>query len=524
MATDSEIALYKALGPVPGVYALADYFDQLTAASVMRSKLIGLTAQVPIARQHPCLDGINTITSASGNNTANVRQFFFAPASSGVTDIVLKFAGFYEGFPEANLPIGYTVTAAIEYPLGTFTQVLFGGTTSQAVAPGRLVYSSDPVPVYIPAGGKAAVKLFVSWTGSTTNLPLTNCGVNSLAGEWLSPGVGLADLTMSATTQANVWGVPFFTGGVGFGCGIYGTLGTPVPIIGAIGDSITQGIADNPDPLWGGTSVERGLRSSIPWISLHRQSESFTSYLTRTDGRATLLRNSATHLMVWLGRNDITSNHSLATIQGDFRTTIAPYIARGMKVYTATITPISTSTDSWATVANQAVSSAPQEAIRVAYNAWLRANYTSLGLAGVFDWAHAVDPNDTGLWPADGSAGRNAVGAATLTANTVTAVVPAVFSVGTAAGTGYPISQAALPCAVYRYPDDPIQLNDAVITCTTSGTGTVTSYTVVSGGSYTIPPMVTPIGQWVSDGTHPTMRCYNQIISATGFSASKFSL
>jgi hypothetical protein len=72
-----------------------------------------------------------------------------------------------------------------------------------------------------------------------------------------------------------------------------------------------------------------------------------------------------------------------------------------------TIIPDTTSTDSFATVANQ--STVPvREPIRTAYNAWVRAG----GIAGVrntYDLASAIEVNssgvlttDGGFWPAPG--------------------------------------------------------------------------------------------------------------------------
>ena len=58
------------------------------------------------------------------------------------------------------------------------------------------------------------------------------------------------------------------------------------------------------------------------------------------------------------------------------------------------------SSDFWATKANQT----PVNAIyrqRVNYNARLTGGWQSMGLAGVFDCAHAIDPGDLGVWGAD---------------------------------------------------------------------------------------------------------------------------
>lgn len=498
-----------------------------TLSASITPTLAGISNKMlPLCRQRPCSDGLNYIASGSSSNTGNARSFFFAPANSAVTDIVLRFPGFYEGQPEANNLLAYTVTASIEYPIGTFTQVTFGGSTAQIVTPGKVIYSSDPCPVYIPAGAKAAVKTFFSWTTGVANLVLASLGNNGCNGEWWTVGVGVADHTMDATVLTTSFTVGAGGRGVGSpGFAIYGQLASAVPIVGLIGDSITQGVKDFPDPVYGGLAVERGLRSQLPVVNVARQAETFATYQTRTDGRNRLLVNACTHLLFFMGRNDVSAALTSAQIQAALVKAINPYLARGMKVWTATVTPISTSSDAWATSGNQAVQNAGQDVNRLAYNAFLRSSYASVGLSGVFDWAHVVDPGDTGIWLADGTAGKSAVGVPTLTGTALTSVALAPYA-GNAGygGTGYPVSQAALPCVVTRYPDDPIRTNDAVVTCATDGTGAVTSYTVVSGGAYSIPPMVCPVGQWTDDGTHPTYRAYNAIIAATGFSPASFVL
>jgi hypothetical protein len=477
-----------------------------------------------VSRQRPLMDGQNTITAVSGSNTANVRQFFQAPPNSGVTDIVLKFPGFYENQPEVNLTTGYTVTAAIEYPLGTFTQCLFNGATSQAVAPGHLVYSSDPVAVYVPPGATAAVKLFLSWTGGSVAFPLTTGGVNSLNGEWCAVGTGLTDQTLSATVQTNAFPSPNFAG-VSIACGVYGRTTIALPCLGIVGDSVYSGYNDWPDSIYGAAGFDRALRTVLPVTNLSRLGELFTNYLGRNDGRSALLHGYVTHVLMALGRNDISNNATAVQVQGRLQSAIGPFLARGIKVYAVTITPVSTSTDAFLTVINQSVSSVPQEAVRQTYNAWLRANWASIGLSGIFDTAHAVDPGDTGVWPADGTTGRSANGVATLTGGAISSVAMPVYSAGTAyGGQGYPISQAALPCVVTRYPDDPIRSGDATVTCATNGTGVVTSFAVVTGGSYGIPPMISPTGIWTLDGTHPVHRSLDAMIAATGFGVGAFSL
>jgi hypothetical protein len=101
--------------------------------------------------------------------------------------------------------------------------------------------------------------------------------------------------------------------------------------------------------------------------------------------------------------------------------------ARGVKYYTATIPPPTSSTDNWATVANQTLN--PNNTIRVNYNNWMRdgfpiaystllaaavgstgANIIRIGnprhpISGYFEIADTVESGrDSGKWISNGTA------------------------------------------------------------------------------------------------------------------------
>lgn len=482
--------------------------------------------RVAVGRQCPVADGVNTITSASGFNTMNSRMSCYAPRDANIVDLVLGFPGFYDtATGQANLPTNFTVTASIEYPAGTFTQVFFNGATSQLVTAGRLIYYSDPVPIYIPANTQYWVKTFMSWTGGVVNFPLCSFGVAGIASEWANYGLALADNTMTGTTFTSTLANPPFNQGSGYMPAVLGRLSQQVPIVGFLGDSITQGSGDQTDPTWGGTSWGKGLRGVIPSVNVGRFSEQASHYNALPDGRTDLLRDNVTHLVFAYGRNDLDASVSAATMVTRMQTALNPYLARGVKCYVATVTPKTTSTDSWVTTGNQTVASAPIEAQRVSYNNLIRTNWRTYGLSGYFDFARVMDPTDSGLWIVTGFTGRFSYGTTTLTGGAVTAVTRPTYSAGSAyGGTSYPASQSAHPCNVYRYADDPIRTGDATVTATTDGSGVVTGFNVVSGGSYGVAPLVCPQGNYTNDGTHPTSLGYAAMFSGAGFGPQAFSL
>lgn len=478
-------------------------------------------SRVVVGASRPLQDNLNWITSASGSNSMNTRSLLVAPAGSDVSDIVLRFPRFYNGAPEADFPLSYTVTASIEYPVGTFTQAFFNnGATSLSVTAGRRHFESDPVPLYIPRGATFYVKCFLSWTGGVTNFPL-NSSVQAANGEWCNVGTGLTDQTQTATVQTHSYAAPGQANGYGFEPMVLGRLSDYTPVLALIGDSITQGtVVTGPDSATGEAGWSRAFRGAIPVVNLARQAEVTSNFTSRPHGRLSLIEDAVTHAVVAYGRNDVTALVAAATIVANARKVWDLLRTRGIKVFAATVTPVTTSSDTWATTSNQTVSS-PQEVIRLAYNTLLRDNWQTYGLSGVIDFARAVDPSDTGKWGADSVAGKGCYGVPTIVGNTITAVGLPTFTAGaTSGGASYPINLTGSACTVLRHPDDPIRTGDATITFNTNGSGVVTAFNVVAGGSYSVPPMITPPGPWSHDGTHPTPRGQFQMIVSTGLGAN----
>lgn len=106
-----------------------------------------------------------------------------------------------------------------------------------------------------------------------------------------------------------------------------------------------------------------------------------------------------------LGINDIGGSRTAVAIEADI-VTIASYFPTAA-VYIGTIAPYTTSTDSWATTANQTVQAT--EAVRVAVNTWIRALTTATiaNFAGVLEIADAQESaRNSGKWKANGSTGQ----------------------------------------------------------------------------------------------------------------------
>jgi hypothetical protein len=497
---------------------------------------IGISAGGLVARQSIASFSMNSDAAGneSTNNSLNARSVAYAPGNSALTDIVVAYPGSSFGpTAEVDNPAAFTVTAAIEYPVGTFTVLYTQGQRTLTVTPGRTIAQFDPCSsLVIPAGAQFWIKSWINWP-----IPggfYDNSYGTIISGTTCRFGVSVPDQTLTTITT------PGTSGGIAGGTYIpiiYGTTKSPV-VLGIIGTSHDRGSGDVPDPNSGGSIAwARAMRGQIPITTFSKIGVEAAQYLTRPDGASIMFRDKITHLLVDMATNDIFAlSISLATAQANLLAIIAPFLLRGVKVYTLTVTPRSSSTDSWMTVANQSLLNTPAEPVRVAYNAWLRASWQSIGLAAPpFDIARVMDPTDSGVFAVDAGAQFT----------TVTGQPPqrawCVMSSGVgSAGNG---SVASMPlafgsvngglftnnlsgtvnCNVYNCPGDTTG-SGAVVVGNTDGTGKITSWTVQNGGSlYEFPPMIAPIARPTLDGIHFNGGTYDRVIATLGLGPQSFT-
>jgi hypothetical protein len=453
----------------------------------------------------------NAFISDATNNSLNSRKLCFAPKLSDVTDIVLAFPGFGLINPEQDMPVPYTVKASVEYPIGTTPrQVFFSGATSVTVNPGRNLVRADPLPVTISAGKQFAVKTYVTWTGGA--FWLTTCTACLMAGEWTTRGIGLPDHTLDNLAQVTTSNLG------GFGPVVYGTLDTPTAVVGLVGDSWGALTGDWPDPSVGYYAWGRAMRGAIPFINLANGGDSDGNYFARPEGRNLVLRNGITHCIWEMGGNDLFGGGSIPLMISNLETAINPFLDRGVKCYAMTLTPRATSTDGWLTAQNQTPASLPVENVRIPYNIWLRSNWASIGLTGIFDVAHAVDPGDTGKWGFDPGGTipvtSSCSGFATLSNGAIASVATAGYNGNSSAGQPYPPGSVAIPCMVYPYTNTGGGSGAVVNAISDPVHPWVSSFAVVNGGSgYGYPPMIASLGNWTGDGVHAISSGWNKILS-----------
>lgn len=325
------------------------------------------------------------------------------PASSG-------------GAVETEGPNPITVKASIEYPTTVLFPVTFNGQTSVVIQPGATVIS-DPVGIDIAKGTNFWSRTYVTVTAGQ-KFPRGAYATRGSSGEGHNySSAGGADVTASGVTPTTLNEYVYSPAAI---------LGVPIDggkaVIGATGDSIVAGTGDDQTG-W----VTRLLGNNYSHQKVAYPSESMTQWVTSNKlnchRRASLLgRVGVTHVIAEHIVNDLGAS-GIVTLQNN-AFAYWRYLSRIGKVYATTCTPVTTSTDAWATVANQTVDTALKEPRRLAYNAWLRdgAPMTAAGaaqavgatggtvlragqaghpLAGYIEVADAVESaRDSGKWKA----------------------------------------------------------------------------------------------------------------------------
>jgi lysophospholipase L1-like esterase len=315
-------------------------------------------------------------------------------------------AGEIDDLHGAGTQVAYTLESMV-YQNARLSRVTFDGVKSPVVEIGAGTVVSDQMGFRLAAGSQVIVRsgaIFNAGSPVVGNLP-------ALTG---------AQKALSAAAGSQVYSAGAFVtpgGGVSnhYGFGPVCLLGIPEQRhVAAMlwGDSIMWGNSDgNGDATYGHYGwAERGLVGvngyNVPFVNCSRSGDStpgYTSY--QSWGRVALLEY-VTHVVFGMGTNDIGGGTALATIQANCQAIWAEAKLRGVKAYHATITPKTTSTDSWATAANQSVvANYESGGVRGQFNAWLLTQVAAGKLDGVIDVNAAVeDPANLGKWITTGAA------------------------------------------------------------------------------------------------------------------------
>lgn len=313
------------------------------------------------------------------------------------TDLRFVFPGWYvanNATSESAAPNVQFVKAAIEYGGATYPVSFAGGGRLATIEPWGTV-TSEPLGLEVAAGDTAYLRTFFDTPAGGSYLQLYNMG----AAPGASGSYQAGDVTDSTGACTNTSTVITFTAMT-----VLGTpLAAPGPIVIGVGDSLTAGRYDGgaayTSPGQGGYLARALATLNLPGLTLGESGTQVSMWANKTKqqrvGPFLGLGNVA---VVLLGTNDVfVGLRTLSAIQADLQTVWSRLSKRGLRVVGNTLPPQTTSTDSWATTANQTVKA--QESVRVALNDWIRSKPT--GLDGVIDYADQVETSrNSGIWKA----------------------------------------------------------------------------------------------------------------------------
>lgn len=360
------------------------------------------------ARKGSRYEGLVGTRCGTPNSTSGLTKFMVRSSHTAVGDIRKLKADFLNYYVTGGAETGTgtaTVTAAVEYPSGVFTQILFGGQVQGAIALKSHLMCDYVTPrIMIPDGATYWIRQFhvntvgiIYTDGTIKGGQAQNLGLGDLF-NFNTPTP--TDQTMGGTITnegaGNLMHVPGAIVGM-----------TNRPSVIAVGDSITAGFND-------ATGVNdcrvgmicRGFPATTLAFLNHgtagATASATASYLTTSVNRRALWPYGS-HFIEGLGHNDILANgDSAATLETNLRTNIWSQFPRGAILLRTTLTPRSTTTDSWATPGNQTAS--PNTSKAVTFNTSLR-NGTIVGVTDFFETAWAVeDTHDLGKWISTGAA------------------------------------------------------------------------------------------------------------------------
>lgn len=324
-------------------------------------------------------------------------------ATDTITAIKVAFANFYiqaSDMHEWGNGGVATITASVEYPAGSFTQLKFSGSASGSIpavsASGATtevgVLISDSAAVSIPSGATFWVRHY--FTNASGIIHST--GQDTANGELLDFGTtpaGGQDKTMGGTIVD--------AGGNGYSAQPVAIIATTTKAsVIAVGDSIGYGYDDATASAtdWARGVVCHGIPSTIPNLNMGSFGSYAQTFLTVAPSRAALFAYCS-HAVFQHGFNDLmdhTGGHTpqtaVATIS--YQQALAAAFPSGVRKLLTTITPRTSGT--WSTLGGQTVSG--DEAARISYNALVRAN-ANAGFADYLEVADTVESSrDSGKW------------------------------------------------------------------------------------------------------------------------------
>ncbi len=318
-----------------------------TEPAQAESLLGGLYGRTITLNQH-------TLADLPAQTTAGTSRFAYKVQQSA-DNVRLVYMNWYNSsYKATQYCTDYTNTAtitvqALVFPPGSSVgiPVTVGGSTSWTITGGNWV-QTDPINIAVTAGQTFDVQTYVS---GTQWYPTLISGGGFTAGNQATGG------SAKLGSSAGALYTPAIVTGKRAG-----------PAVVVMGDSIAYNSAQ-------GVSLgylEKGLDGHYGLINTSSPGDRLYWYLAGRRSYSQFADNAATTAIVEYCRNDLGDGRTLAQMQANLITLWTTRSNGGQRVIQTTITPHTTSTDSWTTTGNQTVANASVETNRVNLNNWIR--------------------------------------------------------------------------------------------------------------------------------------------------------
>lgn len=291
---------------------------------------------------------------------------------------------------EAGSGASAIITAGLEYPAGSFTQITFSSSTNGTIANNSELVSDQ----VCPSGGLLAYTngyLRIFWTSATGLVQQLSTPIDAGNGEAMNQAAsGLSDLTLGGTITQ--------TGGAGIyrPTAIFST--TTLPTVCAIGDSRDVGHADTQTDTHGDVGeVARQVGTRFSYLNMGVNSDELQFWVANHTNRINLL-SYCTNVITEFPVNDIyLGARTPAQIEANFATLWGLFT--GKRIFQTTVMGETTSTDGWATSGNQTL--VTNSANLVTVDDWIRT--TPAPLVAYFENANAIQTSqDSLIWLSNG--------------------------------------------------------------------------------------------------------------------------
>lgn len=257
----------------------------------------------------------------------------------------------------------------------------FGGSPTVTVQPGGIVVS-DPLGIDLAANTQFWIRSGVTVASAGLKWPVGFA--NSGSGEVFFESASATSQIFGTGTLSNPSGG---TGGNG-GQGVMAVLGVPSAPQACVqiwGDSLSEGSGDSVDTTSAiqGTPSRALYRSGnpIPHIKHAKVGDKLIPAAAQATGfQRRFFAQFANNFYIGLGSNDISSGATLSAMQTALTSLVTSLRRRGScRVFCPSVTTRTTSTDNWATTANQTVSTGfTVGGIADQWNTWLAAQVGGL--------------------------------------------------------------------------------------------------------------------------------------------------